>query len=398
MPRALLVTGCGYGDEGKGSVVDYLVRKTGPGLVVRHNGGAQAAHNVVTFHGRNHTFAQWGSGTFAGARTFLSKHMITHPLAMINEAKHLREVGISDPWEMLTVDERALVITPYHQAANRIREMMRGDARHGSCGVGVGEAYEDREKPHAIRFGDLGDRGLLRDKLDAVRREKATLSDGAFEHGNTDMFLDDGFLDSTIEKFRAVAGMVRISKTADEFEILRSHETVIFEGAQGVLLDQFRGVQPWTTWSNTTSENARAMLDGLGFDITKIGVLRAYVTRHGPGPLATFDAALTSAIPDTHNNWNQWQRDFRCGWFDVPLARHAIEIEGGIDRLAITNVDRLAGLPQKQIWTGERMETVNYMVGAIGSGVGIHASLVSCGPTARDKTEIDLTSPARVAA
>lgn len=365
MPRALIVTGLLYGDEGKGSIVDHLVRRTEARLVVRHNGGAQAAHNVVLSDGRHHTFSQWGAGTFAGARTFLSQHMITHPLAMVNEATHLREVGISDPWDLMMVDERALVITPYHQAANRIREQRRGDARHGSCGMGVGETYEDRGKPHALRFGDLSDGPTLIDRLHAVRAEKMSELDiGAMQLPE---------LVDVAHRLKEVHSRVQVLRAGVGDGLLRSQAAVVFEGAQGVLLDQFRGVQPYTTWSNTTSENALAMLAGLDFDVTKIGVLRPYVTRHGAGPLATYDELLTLALPDVHNRWNDWQRSFRCGRFDAELARAAIDIEGGIDQLALTNVDRMEALGHERV------------VAMVEAGLGMKASIISRGPTADHK-------------
>src|SRR5262245_62300875 len=118
--RVSLVAGLGYGDEGKGSIVDFLARQPRPGtragLVVRFNGGAQAAHNVVTEDGRHHTFAQFGSGTFTpGVRTHLSQHVLVDPLALVTEAEHLASLGVPDALDRLTVDREALVTTPYHR-------------------------------------------------------------------------------------------------------------------------------------------------------------------------------------------------------------------------------------------------------------------------------------------
>jgi adenylosuccinate synthase len=384
MPRALLVTGLCYGDEGKGSIVDWLVRQTGAKLVVRHNGGAQAAHNVVLPDGRHHTFAQWGAGTFVGARTFLSRYMIVDPLAMVKEAEHLISVGVADPWSLMMVDERALVITPYHRAANRLREMARGDDRHGSCGMGVGEAYEDRDKPAAIRFGDLVKQGFgdLGDKLREVQAEKLRLVGGHSE--SAQMLAAEPAV--IADRMSSAAMRVQLIPWSDERAVLRGYGggDVVFEGAQGVLLDQYRGVQPYTTWSNTTSEQARAMLEGAGFEVTKIGVARAYLTRHGPGPLKNESRALTDILPDPHNGFGEWQRHFRCGVFDAPLVRHAIGIEGGIDHLALTCVDRLARTTAVSPWE---------VVDGISAELGFRPSIVSAGPTHLDKTQLRDLSP-----
>jgi adenylosuccinate synthase len=141
--NAIFVAGLGFGDEGKGSIVDALTRKHQADLVVRFSGGAQAAHHVVTDDGREHCFAQFGSGTLAGASTHLSRFMLIDPLALVKEAEHLKQIGVVDPFERLTIDPRAPIITPYHRAMNRLRELSRGRQRHGSCGVGIGELASD---------------------------------------------------------------------------------------------------------------------------------------------------------------------------------------------------------------------------------------------------------------
>src|SRR5437763_522887 len=125
--QAILIADLGYGDAGKGATVDYLARLTAAHTVVRYNGGAQAAHNVVAPDGRHHTFAQFGSATFLpGVRTHLSRFMVLHPLAMVREAEHLGVLGITDALGRTTIDGDALVISPYQQAANRLRELARG--------------------------------------------------------------------------------------------------------------------------------------------------------------------------------------------------------------------------------------------------------------------------------
>src|SRR5271157_4804463 len=138
---ALLVAGMAFGDEGKGSIVDALVRAYQSDLVVRYNGGAQAAHNVVTEHGQHHTFAQFGSGTFyPTCRTYLSRFVLINPVSMMNEEKALRGMEpspIYDAWSRLYIDPDCVVITPYQKAVNRLEESWRVGAygAHGSTGM-----------------------------------------------------------------------------------------------------------------------------------------------------------------------------------------------------------------------------------------------------------------------
>ncbi len=177
--RAFVVVDLGFGDSGKGLLTDFLARRTGASVVVRYNGGAQAGHNVVTSDGRHHTFAQFGAGSFVpGVRTFLSRHVIVHPTALLFEGRALEEKGVGDVFSRLRVSEAARVITPFHQAANRLRELARGEARHGSCGVGVGEighALTDVGGADGVFQGHLAEHGLdghAADEDDGLRLEQ----------------------------------------------------------------------------------------------------------------------------------------------------------------------------------------------------------------------------------
>ncbi|HYW22818.1 MAG TPA: adenylosuccinate synthetase [Terriglobales bacterium] len=335
------VVDLGYGDAGKGTVVDWLSSGAGPGgpvhAVVRFNGGAQAAHNVVTPDGRHHVFAQLGSGTFtAGVRTHLSRFMLVDPLALIAEVDHLAAVGVTDALERLTVDRRALLTTPYHAAANRAREVARGEARHGSCGMGVGEtvAYALAHADDAPRAGDCGDPHTLRLKLARLRDRLA---------GELGPLPAPG-VDACVEAFGAFAARVTLADDAYLGRLLRAG-SVVFEGAQGVLLDEWHGFHPYTTWSTTTFANVDTLLAEAGAPGTavRLGVLRTYATRHGPGPFVTEDASLTAALPDRHNGHGRWQGAFRVGHLDLVAVRYAIEACGGVDGLALTHLDVAAG-------------------------------------------------------
>jgi adenylosuccinate synthase len=133
--------------------------------------------------------------------------------------------------------------------------------------------------------------------------------------------------------------------------ILRRSGTVIFEGAQGVLLDEWQGFHPYTTWSTTTLQNAQRLLGEARYagKITRLGITRAYATRHGAGPLVTEDAELTRVLPDPANGFGAWQRGFRVGWLDLVMLRYALDVVGELDQLALTCLDRLAELPEAYI-------------------------------------------------
>ncbi|GAA1748878.1 adenylosuccinate synthetase [Luedemannella helvata] len=323
------VVDLGFGDAGKGTVVDWLCATRPVPAVIRFNGGAQAGHNVVTADGRSHTFAQFGSGTLRGVPTFLSRFMVFDPLALTAEAEHLTALGVPDPYALLTVDRDALVATPYHQAVNRARELARGAARHGSCGMGVGEtvAHSLDHPDAAIRAGDLFAPALLRRKLSALRSwaDAASASLAA---------VDAPPVEACLEAYVAVAALLRLADGSDLDALLRAGGCV-FEGAQGVLLDEWRGFHPYTTWSTTTFDNVAALTP----DFYRLGVLRCFTTRHGAGPLVTEDAHLTATLVDPHNHTGPWQGAFRVGHFDAVAHRYAIEVCGGVDGLALSHVD-----------------------------------------------------------
>jgi adenylosuccinate synthase len=335
----VIVADLGYGDAGKGGVVAWLCSGGGAALsaghrvhaVVRFNGGAQAAHNVVTSDGRHHTFAQFGSGSFTpGVRTHLSRFMLVDPLAMAAEAAHLATVGVGDALDRLTVDRDALLTTPYHRAANQARERARGVARHGSCGVGIGETarYALENPGDAPRVADCAAPRTLARKL-ARLRDRLTEQLGP---------LDAPAVADVCEAYRAFAERVALVDGGYLSRLLRAGP-VVFEGAQGVLLDEWRGFHPYTTWSTTTFANAETLLAeaGSGQAAVRLGVIRCYMTRHGAGPFVTEDPTLE--LPEPHNRSGTWQGAFRTGHFDAVALRYAVEVSGGVDAVALTHLD-----------------------------------------------------------
>jgi adenylosuccinate synthase len=324
--RHVIVVDLGYGDAGKGTVVDWLCANQPVQVVVRFNGGAQAGHNVVLPDGRHHTFAQFGAGTFVpGVRTHLSRFAVVDPLALVVEADHLATVGVVDALDRFSVDREALLATPYHRAANRAREIARGADRHGSCGMGVGEAMEYflAHPDDAPRVGDCADPAVLRRKLALLRARLAVAGPP---------------IEDCVTAFRAFADRVSIVDATYLHRLLRTG-TVVFEGAQGVLLDEWHGFHPYTTWSTATFANAEALLAeaGMAGEALRLGVLRTVTTRHGPGPLVTEDPTIELREP--YNRTNPWQGPFRIGHFDAVAHRYAIEVAGGVDGLALTHLD-----------------------------------------------------------
>jgi adenylosuccinate synthase len=345
--RHVAVVDLGYGDAGKGTVVDWLCATRPVPAVIRFNGGAQAGHNVVLEDGRSHTFAQFGSGTLRGVPTYLSRFMIFDPLALTAEADHLAFLGVPDPYALLSVDADALVATPYHQAVNRAREVARGAARHGSCGMGVGEtvAHALDHPADAVRAGDLASPEALRRKLSALRGWASAMLASL---GVRDAPLPP--IDTCMQVYAAVAASVSIVDGA-RLATLLGQGSCVFEGAQGVLLDEWWGFHPYTTWSTTTFAN----VSSLASDVLRLGVLRCFTTRHGAGPLVTEDAGLTARLIDPHNHTGPWQGAFRVGHFDAVAHRYAVEVCGGVDGVALTHLDVAAGAPDLRLCRAYRM-------------------------------------------
>ena len=347
MQQTFIVVGLAFGDEGKGAWVDHLVRKHGIKYVVRFNGGAQALHHVVTPQGGVHPFAQFGSGMFVPeTRTVLSRFMLVEPEALMKEAHMLQNQGVHNPLRRMIVSEDAPIITPFNRLLNRIQEIARAGSRHGSCGFGIGLTQQDVETlgAQALYARDLAGCGS-REKL--LRLQEIKLEEAKLFCNDTNRDLVAGLaktdVDYYVRLFNFFASSVQVVSEEQIQAILRQNDT-IFEGAQGVLLDQEYGFFPHCTRSTTTFKNAITLLDEAGFsgNTTRVGLLRGYGTRHGAGPFVTEDPDLK--LPACHNQTNDWQGTFRIGWFDAVAARYALELVGSVDTLAITNLDRLSGL------------------------------------------------------
>jgi adenylosuccinate synthase len=376
--QAYIVTDIGYGDAGKGTTVDYLVRQANSAVVIRHNGGPQAAHNVVTPDGRHHTFSQFGSGSFVpGTATHLSRFMLVNPLNMMREAVDLQQLGCDDIWTHTSVDEQAIVILPWHRAANKLRELARGEGRHGSCGQGIGEAKADeRRDPSAVvRVNNLRDPYWLASNLRRLRAAKyrqllqeLDVPGSPAAAREWSVFHDDALIPWLCEEYTTWTKLIRIVPGNYLAGLAEHYDTLVFEGAQGVLLDESYGFHPYTTWSNTTPRNALMLLRELDYTepITRLGVLRAYTTRHGAGPFVTEDPELAIPLAEYHNGVGEWQGAFRYGHLDLVGHSYAAAACDGLDALVVTGLDRLSSLADWQYCvqysSSEMMpaDTVNY--------------------------------------
>jgi len=351
---AKIVFGLGFGDEGKGSVVDHLVRQMDAPMVVRFNGGAQAAHNVVTSEGLHHTFQQFGAGALAGARTLLSRFMLVDPIRLATEATELsKKLGrwvLNDHF----IDASAPVLTPFHGALNRLKERQRGDRRHGSCGNGIGELMADLtggvEGRPVMRMGNLGNpeglQSLLLGEIQWRCQQASRLirrTPGDEYDWNT--LHDADVVPTLVKAYRALAGEFQVMSSATCRSMLRECPNLVFEGAQGVLLDENFGFPPHYTWSNCTPANAHTLLQEAECEHTtqNIGVLRSYCTRHGAGPMPTDTHPIPEAwFPGEHNKQNDWQGGWRKGVFDGELAAYAalrVQRAGYAFDIALTHMD-----------------------------------------------------------
>jgi adenylosuccinate synthase len=346
MKRAIIIVGLGFGDEGKGATVDFLTRALEADLVVRYCGGSQAGHNVELPDGRRHTFSQFGAGTLVAPdppRTYLGPNVVIDPLALVREARHLTELGIRDPARFLTIHPRCLVATLWLQMLNRLRELSRGDAKHGSCGQGIGEArsYWLRYGEDAVFAADLRHLDQLRHKLE-LQRQRTLLELQVF----IDRIDADALDEFDLWELNAESVARDLHEAIPEGlaidAAIPAFRTAIFEGAQGVLLDEYRGFHPYTTWNTVTPHHAWELVQAADIEaVAVLGITRAYTTRHGEGPLPTFSAGLTERLQDVGNPWNRWQGSLRCGWLDLPLVRYAAAVAGPLDGIVVNHLDQV---------------------------------------------------------
>lgn len=362
------VTDLGGGDGGKGGVVHKLcdVRKAHTVLKV---GGAQGSHGVRTTRGESFNFSQFGCGTFNGACTHLTQNFVADPNGILNEGNLLRySHGVHDAFELLTIDEETLCITPYHGIASRLRELARKDRPKGTVGVGVGEAFYDAERfpARAIRARDLSSSGL-RSALEEVREAKIAELESVIAEGFWDsdkeaadyeiMLLNDpGLLDWTLDRFEQMRKLVRVVGREHLIDhILPQDGTIVVESSHGILTDRYQGFHPHVSKLRTLPTFTHQMLSDAGYDgeVINFGITRGFQIRHGAGPMVTeTPELLDKLLPGSSKDENRYQGRVRVGPLDLVALRYAIAACGGptaFDALAITWFDQVKAFGSWQL-------------------------------------------------
>lgn len=332
--KTYIVVDLGYGDAGKGTTIDFLSRLTPNTLVVRYNGGPQAAHNVVTAEGKHHTFAQFGSGTFVpSVITYLSKYMWVEPLSLLAENTGLERVGVTDALQRLFLDKNAPIITPFHRAMTRIKENAR-TTKHGSCGIGMGEAVIDSLDGLVLTVESLESHKtsirILKNIQEKKLEESKLLMKGLWDE-EMDVLYDPQASEICYELYKGLYDRVNV---VDGMKITNVDQ-VIFEGAGGILLDENYGFHPHTMWTTTTTENALKLWSE---EATTLGIIRTFSTRHGHGPFVSEEEL---PFVDQYNLSNKWQGSFRTGAFDLVATKYALKANGGVDALVVTHTDEV---------------------------------------------------------
>ena len=339
------VVGAQWGDEGKGKIVDWLCNRAE--MVVRFQGGHNAGHTLVV-DGKVYKLSLLPSGVVQGKPSVIGNGVVVDPWALLDEIARVEAQGVTITPELLILADNACLILPLHRDLDQGREAA-ASRKIGTTGRGIGPAYEDKVGRRAIRVGDLSDRAVLEGKIERLLAHHAPL------RGGLGLKAADGagLLDALI----AVAPRIlpyaqpawRVLDTA-----IRAGKRVLFEGAQGALLDVDHGTYPYVTSSNTVAGQAAA---GAGVGPRSagfvLGIVKAYTTRVGGGP---FPTELTDTVGQRLGERGKefgtvTGRARRCGWFDAVLVRQSVAING-ISGIALTKLDVLDGLDELKICTG----------------------------------------------
>jgi adenylosuccinate synthase len=314
MSTAHVVIGTGYGDEGKGSVVNRLASERS--LVIRFNGGAQAGH-TVEHSGRRHVCSHVGAGILKGAATHLSRFFVCNPWLFFNEMEELKSIRIPK----ITASPDCYISLPVDVEFNRMQEEKRGDNAHGSVGVGFGETLHRCEgmERYRLQMRDLVNHTLKKRLEDIAHHWMPRRSQQLGVPAVTCP------VDHWYDRCMAFRGRVDVCTDAQAVRKPEFHakqcDNIIFEGAQGLLLDQDYGGWPHVTRSNTGLKNVSKLYDG---KVTVHYVSRAYTTRHGQGPLPfELDQAPYEGIVDETNLDTGWQGRFRFSYLNLDLIAGA---------------------------------------------------------------------------
>jgi len=347
MSNNVVIVGSQWGDEGKGKVVDILTEKTD--VVTRFQGGNNAGHTLVVGD-QKYALHLIPSGVLhPGKIGLVAGGVVVDPEVLLTEMDELGGRGLSITPANLMISEKAHIIMPYHQALDQAREGRKGAEKIGTTGRGIGPAYEDKAARIGLRMGDLRDLGNFRDKAKEALTEKNHLLQNLYG-------VEPVSLDQIMTKVAAWAERLgpflgdtwRYLQAAD-----REGKKILFEGAQGVMLDIDHGTYPFVTSSNPV---AGSVSTGAGLPPSKIGgvlaLVKAYSTRVGSGPFPTelHDRTGDRLREKGAEFGTTTGRPRRCGWLDAVVVRSSADL-CGVDHLAVTKLDVLTGLPELKIAT-----------------------------------------------
>ncbi|MCK4945673.1 MAG: adenylosuccinate synthase [Alphaproteobacteria bacterium] len=343
----ITVIGAQWGDEGKGKIVDWL--SSHADIVVRFQGGHNAGHTLV-IDGKIYKLHLLPSGVVRpGKLSIIGNGVVIDPWALMTEISVLRDQGIKITPETLLVSENAPMILPLHGAMDRAMEVMRGSQKIGTTGRGIGPAYEDKLGRRGLRICDLAHPETFRAKLKYL-----TTYHNTYHKGLGEPLVDVEEFAAELEKLShdLLPFVGSCWKTLDEAGT--AGKKILYEGAQGVMLDIDHGTYPYVTSSNTVAAQA-AIGSGVGVDRigTVLGIAKAYTTRVGSGP---FPTELTDDIGEIltqqgHEFGTTTGRKRRCGWFDAVQMRQAVKI-CGIHNIALTKLDVMDTLKEIKICIG----------------------------------------------
>ncbi|MBB89431.1 MAG: adenylosuccinate synthase [Magnetovibrio sp.] len=346
----VVVVGSQWGDEGKGKIVDWLSERAD--VVVRFQGGHNAGHTLV-IDGVTYKLSLLPSGIVRkGKLSVIGNGVVVDPWALLSEIEKIRDQGVEVTPDSLRLSEGCPLILPLHRNLDLAREKAAGKAKIGTTGRGIGPAYEDKTARRAIRVGDLSDHGLLKDKVEGLLFHHNALLRGL---GMPEV---DG--DELLAQLIEVAPKV-LPFAATVWQELdqarRKGKRILFEGAQGAMLDLDHGTYPFVTSSNTVAGQA-AVGSGQGPSAINyvLGITKAYTTRVGRGPFPT------ELEDDVGRTLGERGREFgtvtgrprRCGWFDAVMVRQAIKVNG-ITGIALTKLDVLDGQKVLKVCRGYRL-------------------------------------------
>ena len=347
----VVVVGSQWGDEGKGKIVDWLSERAS--VVVRFQGGHNAGHTLV-IDGTTYKLNMLPSGVVRGGKmSIIGNGVVIDPWALLTEIDKLREQGIDISPDNLRIADNAPLILPLHGNLDRAREEALGKAKIGTTGRGIGPAYEDKVARRAIRVGDLADPAVLSDKIDKLLfHHNALLRGLGMEEIDRGDLLER--LQDLAPKLLPFAGAVW--KELDEAR--KSGKRILYEGAQGTMLDIDHGTYPFVTSSNVVAGQAAAGSgQGPGAIDYVLGITKAYTTRVGSGPFPTeLEDEVGRGLGERgHEFGTVTGRPRRCGWFDAVLVRQAVKVNG-INGIALTKVDVLDGMDELKVCTGYRID------------------------------------------